>query len=144
MTTCAEPFTRWRLTHAGHEEPQAARGCSTTFRSASNRLFPRRSGSNGVCFVRNLKSCSIFGTGTIGHVEDRSGVVQVDCHYLLFPGPLGAEVGEVAADLRSVPASQAGLLGPVVVAPEVAPTHQAVAVGADELHRDRPGEQHGA
>ena len=73
----------------------------------------------------------------IGQVEDWSGVVQVGGHHLLFPGPLGAEVGKVVADLGSVPLPQAGLLGPVVVAPQVAPSHQAVAVSADELHRDQ-------
>ena len=36
--------------------------------------------------------------------------------------------------LGSVPVPQAGLLGPVVVAPQVAPAHQAGAVSADELH----------
>ena len=37
-------------------------------------------------------------------------------------------------NLGSVPVPQAGLLGPVVVAPQVAPAHQAGAVSADELH----------
>ena len=41
----------------------------------------------------------------IGHVEDRSGVVQVGGHHLLFPGALGAEVGEVVADLRVGPSA---------------------------------------
>ena len=43
-------------------------------------------------------------------------------------------MGEVVADLGSVPVPQVGLLGPVVLAPQVAPAHQAGAVSADELH----------
>ena len=47
----------------------------------------------------------------IGHVEDWPGVVQVGGHHLLFPDALGAEVGEVVADLGSVPVPQAGCSG---------------------------------
>ena len=93
----------------------------------------------------------------IGHVEDWPGVVQVGGHHLLFPGPLGAEVGEVVADLGSVPVPQAGLLGRnctvVATRHRSLQSHQAgaAAVSADELHgwhergadrrRSRPAQQ---
>ena len=45
----------------------------------------------------------VFGL-RLGTLRIGPGVVKVGGHHLLFPGSLGAEVGEVVADLRSVPA----------------------------------------